>query len=223
MPSPTNQQNESGVAGVLADVQVVERVLAGDVAAFELLMRRYNQRLFRIARSIIGDDAEAEDIVQETYLHAYKNLKQFQQRSAFSTWLTKIAIYEASARRRKRNRLQIITPSETNAMPHPAANVEDGIDQKELGLLLGEAVDSLPAELRLVFTLRSVEQMSTELTAECLGISEANVKIRLHRARMQLKNWIDNRIGEESRRLYQFDGERCNRIVNNVMPQLAKL
>jgi RNA polymerase sigma-70 factor, ECF subfamily len=215
-----NEQDGQAAATPLADEAVVQRVLAGDVAAFELLMRRYNQRLFRIARSVIGEDAEAEDIVQEAYLRAYKNLGQFEQRAKFSTWLTKIAVHEASARRRKQSRLRLVTPSETEAIPEQLPHADERASQKELEVLLTQAIDALPTDLRLVFTLRMVEQLSTELTAECLDISTANVKIRLHRARSQLKKWIDSRIGEESRRLYQFDGERCDRIVNNVMPQI---
>jgi RNA polymerase sigma-70 factor, ECF subfamily len=230
MPLSTKQSTEAGdsfgaLLEPLSDENVVRQVQAGDVASFELIMRRYNQRLFRVARSIIGENAEAEDIVQEAYIRAYKNLGQFEGRSLFSTWLTKIAVYEAAARRRKRRRLRLVAPveSETDVMAftsrNPDASEEAG--QKELGRVLTCAVDALPSDLRVVFTLRIVEQLSTSQTAECLELTPANVKIRLHRARLRLQAWIDRQIGEESRQLYIFDGQRCDRIVKNVMSRIA--
>jgi RNA polymerase sigma-70 factor (ECF subfamily) len=190
-------------------------------------MRRYNQRLFRVARSIIGENAEAEDIVQEAYVRAFSNLRQFEGRSFFSTWLTKIAVYEATARRRKRRRLRLVVPSdsETNMMDFASNNrdASEKASQNELGRVLAGAVDSLPSDLRVIFTLRIVEQLSTIQTAECLELTPDNVKIRLHRARLRLQTWIDNKIGEESRQLYMFDGQRCDRIVKNVMSRIANV
>jgi RNA polymerase sigma-70 factor (ECF subfamily) len=201
-------------------------VLGGDDASFELLMRRYNQRLFRVARGMLGDDAEAEDAVQEAYVQAYEHLRQFEGRSRFSTWLTKIAVYEASARRRKRRRLRIIglSDDETHPMASPPTHrdVVEQASQQELRQVLAGAVDALPAELRVVFTLRMVERLSTNQTAECLAITPANVKVRLHRARGLLRSWIDNRIGEEARLLYQCAGDRCDRIVAKVGERLAR-
>jgi RNA polymerase sigma-70 factor (ECF subfamily) len=210
----------------LSDEQVIERVLEGDAASFELIVRRYNQRLFRVARSIVGDDAEAEDVVQEAYMRAYEHLGQFEGRSKFSTWLTKIAVYEALARRRARRRLRLAPTDEReiDAMGPPAAHrdASDAACQHELGRLLASAVDALPTELRLVFTLRMVEELSTNEAAECLDLTPANVKVRLHRARSALQSWIDARLGEEARQLYAFAGERCNRIVANVMSRILQ-
>ena len=168
----------------LTDECVVERVRAGDSASFELLMRRYNQRLFRIAHSIIGEDSEAEDIVQEAYIRAFRNLSQFEGRSSFSTWLTKIAIYEATARRRKQRRSQVVHAAafETYVMATGNSDASDDASRRELANLLTRAVDSLPVELRTVFALRIIEQLSTEQTADCLELTPANVKVRLHRA-----------------------------------------
>ncbi|AMV36883.1 RNA polymerase sigma factor [Planctomyces sp. SH-PL62] len=210
----------------LADEEIVRRVVAGDTAAFELLMRRYNQLLFRVARSILGNDSEAEDVVQEAYLHAFEHLPQFEGRSRFSTWLTKIAVHEAMGRLRKQRRLRLVAPADVGEEAVISyADDRDGFEEaslKELHHLLVAAVDALPQELRVVFTLRMVERLSTEQTAECLNLRPGNVKVRLYRARSALQRWIDHRIGEESRRLYAFDGERCDRIVRNVLAGLGR-
>lgn len=207
------------------DVEIVRRVLEGDAPAFELIVRRYNQRLFRIARSILGDDSEAEDVVQEAYARAYEHLNQFEGRAQFSTWLTKIAVYEATARRRKRRRMRPFDSDDLDQdimeFQSPRRDASEEASQHELGRLLTRAVDALPAELRVVFAMRMVEAISTNQTAECLELTPANVKTRLHRARLLLRSWIDERIGEEARQLYAFDGARCDRITECVMHRLA--
>jgi RNA polymerase sigma-70 factor (ECF subfamily) len=209
-----------------SDEEIVRRVLAGDTASFELLMRRYNRLLFRVARSIVGNDSEAEDVLQEAYLRAFEHLDRFEGRSLFSTWLTKIAVHEATGRRRKQRRLRLVAPGDAGEDPVVSYPVDrDGLEEaslKELRHLLAAAVDALPAELRVVFTLRMVERLSTEQTAECLDLTPSNVKVRLHRARAALQRWIDQRIGEESRRLYAFDGEHCDRVVRSVLERLAR-
>lgn len=208
-----------------SDEEIVRRVLEGDTGSFELIMRRYNQLLFRVARSIVGDDSEAEDVLQEAYLRAFKHLDRFEGRSLFSTWLTKIAVHEAMGRRRRQRRLQIVAPYDTGEdAVHSYPIDRDGLEEaslKELRHLLVDAVDALPPDLRIVFTLRMVEQLSTEQTAECLSLTPSNVKVRLHRARSALQKWIDHRIGEESRRLFAFDGAHCDRVVRGVLERLA--
>jgi RNA polymerase sigma-70 factor (ECF subfamily) len=207
-----------------SDEEIVGRVLAGEIALFELVMRRYNRRVFRVVRSIIGEDSEAEDIVQEAYVRAFQNLRQFEGRSLFSTWLTKIAVYEATARRRKQRRWSLVgddTDLDSMAKQNQSRDAAEQASQAELGTVLARAVDALPAELRVVFTMRMVEGLDTEETAECLELSAANVKTRLHRARAQLQTWVDRQIGVESRDLYLFDGERCDRIVAKVMSRIA--
>lgn len=221
VPSSNDQTGEAAAAPT--DEEVVRRVLAGDTAAFELIMRRYNRLLFRVARSIVGDDAEAEDVLQEAYLRAFQHLGRFEGRSRFSTWLTKIAVYEANGRRRKRRRLRA-DASGADAM-HSYSIDRDGLEEasrEELRRLLLGAVDALPPELRVVFTLRMVERLSTEETAEALNLTPSNVKVRLHRARSALRDWIDQRIGEEARQLYAFDGDGCDRIVRAVLAGLAR-
>jgi len=222
---PTEDRSDLAAA-VPADEDIVRSVLAGDNASFELIMRRYNRLLFRVARSIVGNDTEAEDVLQEAYLRAFEHLHRFQGRCRFSTWLTKIAVHEAMNRRRRLRRLGLVTSGDSGANEMVSYRVaRDGLEEaslNELRNLLTTAVDSLSPELRLVFTLRMVERLSTEQTAEYLNLSASNVKIRLHRARSHLQTWINRRIGEESRQLYAFGGDRCDRVVRIVLYRLAR-
>lgn len=210
----------------LTDVDVVSRVLQGDLDSFEVIMRRYNQRIFRVVRSIVGDDDEAEDLVQDTYVRAFEHLEQFAGRAAFSTWLTRIAVHSALARRRKQQRAPLVDfsdPQNTNMVPLMATpGPEHHASVKELGKILSQAVDGLPEDLRTVFAMRMVEGLDTSETADCLELTEANVRVRLHRARTLLRDRIDGQIGEGVRQLYQFGGERCNRIVRKVMARLKQ-
>jgi len=206
------------------DTEIVRRVEQGDIAAFEIIMRRYNQRLFRVARGIVGNDVEAEDVVQEAYVRAFEHLDQFAGRSQFSTWLTKIAVYEALARRRTQHRLQLVGAAEIDSMPshRSSPDASEAASSRELRHILADAVDALPEELRAVVALRMIEKLSTAETAECLDLTPANVKTRLHRAKLLLRTSIDARLGEEVRQLYAFDGERCDRIVAQVFARIAK-
>lgn len=211
------------VPAVPTDEEIVHRVLEGDTASFELIMRRYNQRLFRVVRSIVGGETETEDVMQEAYLRAYEHLDQFEGRSQFSTWLTRIAVYEATARRRKHHRLRLASTDRTGLIqPAVGRDAEEEASLKELGRVLAAAVDALPTELRIVFTLRMVERLSTEQTAESLELTPANVRARLHRARRALQSWIDRKIGEEARRLYVFAGEDCDRVVRKVLGRIGR-
>jgi RNA polymerase sigma-70 factor (ECF subfamily) len=221
-----NQRETIDVPGSFPDKEIVRRILAGDAASFELLMRRHNQRIFRVVRSILRDDDEAEDVVQESYVRAFEHLSQFGGRATFATWLTRIAVNEALARKRRHKIIQYmdfddpknihVEPQLVNGHPdHRACN-------NELRDVLTRAMDSLPDELRTVFTLRAVEKLDTEETAACLEISESNVKVRLHRARSLLRQRIDEQIGASVRQVYQFDGERCDRIVKSVLERLSR-
>jgi RNA polymerase sigma-70 factor (ECF subfamily) len=209
---------------LLRDEEIVDRVLEGDLSSFELIMRRYNQRLFRIARSIVGEDNETEDVLQQTYVSAFEHLPQFAGRARFSTWLTRIAIHEALARRMRRSRMQVVDfldPENTRMAPRTTEpSPEQHASAKELGNLLTKAVDALPEDLRLVFALRMIEGLDTSESASCLQLTEANVKVRLHRARAMLRDHIDDQIGVEARQLYEFGGQRCDRIVRAVLARL---
>lgn len=202
-----------------SDEELVERVLQGESACFELLVRRYNQRLFRVARGIVGRDDEAEDVAQEAYVRAYGHLAQFEGRSRFSTWLTKIAVYEARARVRKQRNLAPL--EEAPCVRERRESPEDQAMSHELREVLRIAVDSLPHRLREVFVFREVEGFSTAETAECLGLSPANVKVRLHRARATLRDEIDQQLGVETRQLYGFDGERCERLTRALLERIG--
>jgi RNA polymerase sigma-70 factor, ECF subfamily len=209
----------------LSDEEVVERVLAGDISLFEILMRRYNQRLFRIARGILTEDAEAEDVMQEAYVRAFRELSTFRGEARFATWLTRIACHDALARARKRRRLVPIAPITGGEPPDPpsqALGPEREMENGELRTVLHEAVETLPDPLRAVFCLREIEGLSTEETAGALGLSVENVRVRLHRAKRSLQHTLDERIGREVRRLYLFDGARCDRIIETVFARLLK-
>jgi len=208
----------------LTDDEVVRRVLDGDVALMEILMRRYNQRLFRAVRSIVKDDSQVEDIVQEAYVRAYEHLSQFEGRAKFSTWLTKIAIYEAYARLRRFDHQNVDSISELEEKGlYMNSNERDPERQTfdgEIKLLLERAFDVLPADYRSVFMLREIEGLSTAETAECLEISEENVKTRLHRARESLQRELYAAAGATAKTAFQFLGARCDQVVARVMARI---
>jgi len=209
-----------------SDEELVQRIIEGDASLFELIMRRYNQRIFRVVRSIVVDDDEAQDVVQNAYVSAFEYLKQFAGRAKFSTWLTKIAVYEAMARKQRRKPIRYVDLSDPkNASMEPYEDTQQAerhACSQELAAVLARAIDELPDDLRTVFTLRVVEEVSTEETADSLNITEANVKVRLHRARALLRQRIDRQIGESVRQVYQFDGTRCDNIVKAVTKRIDR-
>ena len=174
-----------------SDEEVVARVLQGESALFEIIMRRYNQRLYRVARAILRDDGEAEDVMQDAYVRAYQHLNQFAGRAKFSTWLTRIAVHEALSRSRRRSRFDDLdTAVESNGdriMTSTDPSPEQQAFSGELKTLLETAVLALPEHYREVVVMRDVEEMSTNEVAVVLDISEENVKVRLHRARALLR------------------------------------
>jgi RNA polymerase sigma-70 factor (ECF subfamily) len=206
----------------LSDEEVVERVVGGETALFELLMRRYNQRLYRITRAIVKDEGEAEDLTQDTYVRAFEHLDQFAGRARFSTWLTRIAVHEAAARLRRRGRQADIEES-MPTLASSAAGPEQRAADHEIGQAIESAVDALPEVYGSVFMLREVEGLSTAETAACLDINADTVKTRLHRARALLRNHITARIGVVARETFQFAGARCDRTVAAVMARITAL
>jgi RNA polymerase sigma-70 factor (ECF subfamily) len=203
----------------LADEEVVARVQAGEPALFEILMRRYNQRLFRVARAILTQDSDAEDAVQQSYLSAFAHLGQFSGAAQFSTWLTRIVIHEAIGRMRKRTRLaEVDLPTDLEAqLPMRSKTPEDAVATRQEAELLEEAVDELPDPYRVVFMMREVQEMSVAETAACLELSEENVKVRLHRAKAMLREAVIARMEGAARAAFPFLGARCDRIVAAVM------
>ena len=163
------------------DQEVIDRVKAGDTALYEIIMRRYNQRLYRVARAILRDDAEAEDVIQDAYVRAYQHLDQFAGRAPFSSWLTRIAVHEALHRLRWRNSNQQLADTEHDEEGSMSV-VEKSLDPEqrasigELGQLLEEAVLDLPDQYRTVIMLRDVEELSTAETAAALDLTEAERK-----------------------------------------------
>jgi RNA polymerase sigma-70 factor (ECF subfamily) len=203
----------------LSDEDVVARVRQGEVALFEIIMRRYNQRLYRVARTIVGDD-EAEDVLQDAYVRAYAHLDQFAGRAKFSTWLTRIAIHAALARARKAGRVVEIE-DDMLQLESTARGPETQVADRELADVLEAAVESLPPSFRAVFMLREVEGLSTAEAADCLDIPEETVKTRLHRARGLLRRSLYARLGDAAPATFQFGFARCDRIVARVLAKIA--
>jgi RNA polymerase sigma-70 factor, ECF subfamily len=212
-------------ASALTDDEVVARVLAGDTALFEILMRRYNPRLYRVARSVLRDDAEAEDVMQQAYVSAYGNLAQFAGRAKFSTWLTKIAFHEALARARRRRREGGRRPSfeedVMSSVKSSAPTPEQQAFHGELRVHLDAVIEALPATYRMVFVLRDIEGMSTSETAACLEIREDAVKTRLHRARALLREELYQRAGLAAESTFAFHRSRCDRVVEAAFARLG--
>jgi RNA polymerase sigma-70 factor, ECF subfamily len=210
----------------LSDEEVVRRVQAGDAPLFEVLMRRYNPRLYRVARAILRDDAEAEDVMQHAYVEGYLHIGQFAGRSSFSTWLTKIAVYEALARIRRRGKERLSDPFPDSAedtmstLKSPQPDPEQQALQGEVRVLLEAAIDALPVAYRSVFVLREVEGMGTADTAACLDVSGEVVKTRLHRARAMLRQDLLERAGVAASTAFSFHLSRCDRVVAAVFEQL---
>ncbi len=219
-------QSTPSVQSPDSDESLVPRILAGESALFERIMRRHNQRLFRAARAILNDDAEAEDVMQETYMRAFAHLGQFRGEAQLGTWLVRIAVHEALARVRKRRRLAPLPPDDdVEALPMPdrptPIDPEREANNAELRRLLEGAIDDLPETYRTVFVLREVEGLSTAATAECLGVSEEVVKTRLLRARLRLRDGLYARAGAVASDAFTFGAERCDRIVAAVLPRLV--
>jgi RNA polymerase sigma-70 factor (ECF subfamily) len=210
----------------LSDEDVVARVLDGQTALFEVLMRRHNERIYRAARAIVRDDREAEDVMQQAYVNAYVHLRQFDRRAQFATWLTRIAVHEALARARKQGRYlslddQDLEAAEPFMTSHAAPDPERQAFGKELAGLLEAAVDALPDGHREVFMLREIEGLSTAETAESLGVSVDVVKTRLSRARAALRRELFERAGLAAPNAFTFHQSRCDRVVAAVFARIG--
>lgn len=209
------------------DEQVVAQILAGDKPLFELLMRRYNERLYRAARAITRDDREAEDVLQQAYVNAFANLRQFRGQAQFATWLMRITINEALARVRRRGRYEPFDEDLSNVetfMPwNPTPDPERQAFTGELRELLEWAIDNLPDGAREVFVLREVEGLSTAETAASLQVSEDVVKTRLSRARAALRRSLYERAGATAPEAFRFYRPRCDRVVGEVLTRIEEM
>jgi RNA polymerase sigma-70 factor (ECF subfamily) len=216
------------------DAALVARTAGGDVAAFEHLMRLHNTALFRTARAIVRDDADAEDVLQEAYLSAYRHLPEFRGDARLSTWLTRIVINQALARLRARRRDNVVAllddrapgdaePMEQAMDEDPQASPESGAMRAELRRLLERKIDALPLAFRTAFILREVEEMTIEEAAECLAIPAATVRTRVFRARALLRASLAEEMDMATAGVFAFAGARCDRIVAGVLGRLRTI
>lgn len=215
------------------DAALARRVQAGDAAAFELLMRRHNRRLYRLARSMLRDAAEAEDALQDAYLCAYQSIAAYRGEASLATWLSRVVANQCLARLRRQARRDNIVPmvslggsDEEEGHPMPADTITESPDRAlvraELRAVLERKLDELPEAFRTVFVLRCVEELSVEETARCLDIPEATVRSRHFRARSLLRESLAQDIDLAERDVFSFDGARCDRIVQRVLERLAQ-
>jgi len=229
MRKPAIETAETGAAEA-GDIALVRRALARDPNAFRAIIKTHNQRLYRIARGVVRNDAEAEDVVQEAYMRAFANLGGFRGDASLSTWLSRIVINEALGRLRKRKRVaampenpeaQVIrfplNPSDWNTGDDP----ERTMAQRQILGLVERATDSLPDVYRSVFVARVIEGLSIEETADLLGVRPETVKTRLHRARALVRKALDDEIGPVLLDAFPFAGRRCERLTQAVMKRLG--
>ena len=218
-------------AGDQPDEDIVRQVLDGNTGMFELLMRRYNERVYRVARAIVRNEQEAEDVMQQAYVNAYTHLGQFNGSARFSTWLTRIAVNEALGRlRRVRPAGRDISFDDPERKENvelmanlttPGPDPEQSAARDELRRLMEQAIDALPETYRTVFVLRGMEEMSVAETAGCLELEPATVKTRYHRARRILQQHLAGLLQAASAEAFPFAGERCDRIVAGVFRRLG--
>jgi RNA polymerase sigma-70 factor, ECF subfamily len=194
-----------------SDHEVIGRVLGGDRAAFEVLVRRHNQRMFRAARAIVRSDVDAEDVLQQAWLGVFRSLAQFRGDATFATWATRIAVNEAIAAARKRPLVAEVVDSASDAAP------DADLARAQVGALLESCLANIPQGNREVMVLRDVLELDTAETAACLGLSEEAVRVRLHRARASIAATLTEQLADHARDIYAFDGARCDRVTAHVM------
>jgi RNA polymerase sigma-70 factor (ECF subfamily) len=206
------------------DAEIVRRIRGGDRALFEVLMRRHNQRAYRTARAVIKNEAEVEDVMQQAYINAFTHLHQFEERAQFSTWLTRIVLNEAFARRDRLRATEAAADSEGGSrmemITTPGPDPERQAYAGELRRVLEDAIDALPDGYRAVFVLREVEGLSTTETGAGLGLGDEAVKTRLHRARAMLRRALSARVGAAVSATFQFPAVRCDRVVAAVLQKI---
>jgi RNA polymerase sigma-70 factor, ECF subfamily len=227
---PVSAEVKVALSNDLADGELARRVAAGDELAFEVLMRKHNRMLYRVARAILRDDAEAEDALQLAYLHAYQAIGRYRGESRLSTWLTRIVVNESLMQARKRRRESMVIPLESLSGESDMAMIENIESSAELPdsaamrgetrLLIERHIDALPEIFRTVFVLRALEELSVEETAASLDIPEATVRTRFFRARGLLREALAREIDVATGEAFAFDGARCDRIVSAVLGRI---
>jgi RNA polymerase sigma-70 factor (ECF subfamily) len=222
------------------EVELIARARNRDEAAVKTLIRQNNQRLFRLARSIMKDDSEAEDVVQESYVRGFTRLDEFRGEASLGTWLTRIVINEAYGRLRRRRITVNLdgveaghgvahgiahgvvpgTQAQIIPFPSPQPDPERAMAQSEINQILERAIDALPEPFRIVLVARLVEEMSIEETAALLDLQPATVKTRLHRARRLLRDDLERQVGPMLTDVFPFAGARCERMADAVIARL---
>jgi len=221
---PTTRLAELPKEDPSPDDQLVARILGGEKVLYAVLLRRYNQRLFRAVRSIVRNDHDAEDVVQQAYVVAYDKLANFRGEASFGTWLTRIAVNEALGRLRKANKrgahLELVENESGATMEKAERDPEQETQRREMARVLEKNIDDLPEKLRIVFVMRDVQELNTAEAAECLDLSEEAVRVRLHRARSLMRERL-SAVMDCAPDAFHFAGERCDRIVLGVIQKLG--
>ncbi|MCL6266161.1 RNA polymerase sigma factor [Flagellimonas myxillae] len=213
----------------ISDADIVERVLAGERELYEILIRRNNQKLFRVIRSYLQMDVEVQDIMQNTYLKAFEKLYQFKHGSQFSTWLIRIGINEVLARIREKDKIRSLDSNPSSAITKRLVEIPDTgqmnpekrVIRQEAKQLLEDAIDSLDIKYRTVYMLREIEGMSIKEVSSCLSVTPSNVKVRLHRAKLMLKERLYELTGGKED-VFGFGFGRCDRLSDLVMDQVLR-
>ncbi|CAN5504590.1 sigma-70 family RNA polymerase sigma factor [soil metagenome] len=207
-----------------ADLEIISRILSGEIALYEIIIRRYNSYLFKVGRSYGLNHPDTEDLMQETYLSAYTNLNKFKNRSSFKTWLVKIMLNHCYQKKQKFSyQKEMSTENIIHENAVPMFTIPDtgkSIINKELGNVLENALQLIPEDYRMVFSLRELNGMSIIETSEVLNISESNVKVRLNRAKSMLRTEIEKAYSPEE--IFEFNLVYCDRIVKNVMALISQ-
>jgi RNA polymerase sigma-70 factor (ECF subfamily) len=205
----------TAMANTAPDEQLLKQIISGEKELFEVIIRRYNQRLFRVGMSVLGNDLEVEEAMQAAYISAYEHLPQFEHRAAFGTWLTRIMLNQCYKARRYQSRSTTISEHSENVINMKTP--ENVMASKELNQVLENAITQLPEKYRLIFVLREIEDLSIRETAEVAGIQETNVKVRLNRAKTMLRESLNHYMKDS---VYQFHLSRCDRMVGQVMSRI---
>jgi RNA polymerase sigma-70 factor (ECF subfamily) len=214
------------------DSELLEIARKGDAVAFDTLIRRHDKHLYRIARSVLSDDHEAEDVIQESYIRAFTGLRGFRGAASLRTWLTRIVLNEAIRRSRRRRPMvdlgALHAAQERTRRPLHAPSLtardtdpERAAAHSQIRKMLEKAIDNLPVAFRVVFVMRDVEEIGIRDTAKLLGILEETVKTRLHRARRMLRDSLGEQLASTLKDVFPFDKPRCNALVQRLLDQLG--
>lgn len=228
MRHSTKSEADHAALTPLDELSIAKRVASGDGSAFEVLMRRYNRRLYRLARASLRDDTEAKDALQDAYLCAYRSLGQFRGDAALSTWLSRLVLNECNARLRRsirrENIISIVSADHNmdacSEVAEPGQSPDDLTARAQLRAILERKVDELPEIFRVVFVLRSIEELGVEEVAEALAISAETVRSRHFRAKGMLRESLTREIDLAESGIFEFGGQHCDQVVANVLARL---